>query len=221
MRLKSVDSDMLFPTPIWYAEYEDYKNVNDAILEEISKVDWDAQHANWGLAETVEERHYEDTFLTLELVPSVSAIVEAFGKHCAEIARVLEWDVKANDLYITELWAHITPPGKNTQTHDHFPAHLSCAYWLRTPEGCGNLRFLDDRKHRMLEPKKSITVEVPAKEGNMVIFPAWMSHYVEENRATETRVSISMNAKLKPKHTEVLGIKIDVEQPPASTSAIL
>jgi Putative 2OG-Fe(II) oxygenase len=41
----------------------------------------------------------------------------------------------------------------------------------------------------------------------MIIFPAWLSHYVEENRSQQNRVSISMNAKLIPKQA-VHGIKI-------------
>jgi hypothetical protein len=38
--------------------------------------------------------------------------------------------------------------------------------------------------------------EVAAKEGRMVIFPAWVSHYVDENRSGETCVSVSFNASL-------------------------
>ncbi len=81
-------------------------------------------------------------------------------------------------------------------------AHLSCAVYVRASKGCGNLRFVGNRKHRFLEPKSTtigMQKEVAAKEGRMVIFPAWVSHYVEENRSGETRVSRSFNASLKPK----------------------
>jgi ectoine hydroxylase-related dioxygenase (phytanoyl-CoA dioxygenase family) len=33
----------------------------------------------------------------------------------------------------------------------------------------------------------------------MVIFPSWVSHAVEQNRSSQERVSLSMNATLVPK----------------------
>lgn len=208
MKIKSVECESVFPTPFWYVEYEDYEEINQAILAEIARVDWSSEHAQRGLQYEVENRHHEDIFITPESVPSSVAIINAFGHHCLEIARALAWDLESNELRITDLWAHVTLPGKNTQTHHHAPAQLSCAYYVKAPAGCGNLRFIDDRKHRILEPASNITVEIPSKEGRMVIFPAWLSHYVEENRSQQDRVSISMNAKLIPKQALSQGIKI-------------
>ena len=78
--------------------------------------------------------------------------------------------------------------------------------YVRTPQDCGNLRLLDDRKYRIGEPDSATAnaltghwVDVPAREGLMVIFPSWLSHQVGENRSSEPRVSLSMNAALRPK----------------------
>jgi uncharacterized protein (TIGR02466 family) len=151
MKIKSVDCEALFPTPFWYVEYEGYEEINRAILREIESVDWSVEHAQRGLQWEAENRHHEDIFITPESVPSSRAIIEAFGHHCLEIARVSAWDLENNELRITDLWAHVTLPGKNTQTHHHSPAHLSCAYYVKAVAGCGNLRFVDDRKHRILD----------------------------------------------------------------------
>jgi uncharacterized protein (TIGR02466 family) len=150
MKIKSVECESVFPTPFWYVEYEDYEEINQAILAEIARVDWSSEHAQRGLQYEVENRHHEDIFITPESVPSSVAIINAFGHHCLEIARVLAWDLENNELRITDLWAHVTLPGKNTQTHHHAPAQLSCAYYVKAAAGCGNLRFIDDRKHRIL-----------------------------------------------------------------------
>lgn len=204
MKLKNVECLHLFPVAAWLVEYEDFAPVNDAIVSEMARVDWDSEHRRRGLDHEVSRRHGEDVFITLDLVPSVRAIVDAFSYNCNEIARDTGWDLERHEIRVTDFWAHLTPPGRSTQSHHHMPDHLSCAYYVRTPPECGNLRIDDDRKHRILEPDgtpgptTSTFVEIPAREGRMVIFPSWMSHQVGENRSGEQRISLSMNAALVP-----------------------
>ena len=206
MKLKNVDCRHVFAVAVWLVEYEDFAAVNDAIVAEMARVDWDKEHRRRGLENEVERRHGEDVFITVEQVPSARAIVDAFSYNCNQIAREAGWDLEHNEIRVTDLWAHLTPPGRSTQSHHHMPDHLSCAYYVRTPPDCGNLRLDDDRKHRTLEPAAanagpttSKFVEIAAREGLMVIFPAWMSHQVGENRSAERRVSLSMNASLIPR----------------------
>lgn len=211
LKIKNVESEFLFPVIYWVIDYEDFEMVNEAILAEIGKVDWDGEHKRRGLERIYENRYREDVFITPELVPSAKVVVEAFARNCLDIARELGWDLSSNEIRVLELWAHMTPPGKNTQTHDHAPSHLSCAYYVRTPEGCGELHFIEDRKQRASEPtgtKLPLNVRVPAKEGRMVIFPGWMSHYVSENHSDQVRVSLSCNADLMSK---VLSHAIETE----------
>ena len=203
MRLRSVEGEAIFATPIWHAQYEDFEQTNRAILDEIDAVDWHASHAQRGLLEHYERRHREDLFITLEEVPTATAVVSAFAHNCVQIANELGWDLVGHELRITSLWAHLTQPGKGTQLHHHLPSHLSCVYYLATPEGSGKLRFLDDRKHRVLEPvsrnNHEVTrrgVEVEPTEGLMVVFPSSVEHQVGENDSSERRVSLSMNADL-------------------------
>ena len=206
MKLKNVECQHVFPVAVWIVEYEDFAGVNDAIVAEMGRVDWDKEHRRRGLEQEVGRRHDEDVFITLELVPAARAIVEAFTYGCNQIGHDSGWDLDRNEIRVTDLWAHVTPPGRSTQSHHHMPDHLSCAYYVRTPPDCGNLRLDDDRKHRTLEPAAanagpttSKFVEIAAREGLMVIFPAWMSHQVGENRSAERRVSLSMNASLIPR----------------------
>ena len=206
MEIKNVNRQLLFPVPIWLVEHADFDSVNQAILDEMSRIDWQAEHEKSGRMDEVRGRYMEDVFITTELVPSSMTIVQAFVHSCERIAEELEWDLVNHEVRVSDLWAHVTPPGKNTQPHHHFPDHLSCAYYVRTPEACGNLRLTDDRRYRVLEPKSrtsnAITgrfVEIPATEGLMVIFPSWLSHQVGENQSNESRVSLSMNAALVPK----------------------
>lgn len=208
MEVKNVNRQLLFPTAVWFVEYENYQEINQGILDEMKRVDWEAEHARSGRTAEAHARYLEDIFITTELVPSSSAIFSAFVYNCERIAEESEWDLVNNEIRVSDLWAHVTPPGKNTQCHHHLPDHLSCAYYVRTPPDCGNLRLLDDRKYRLGEPDSATTsaitghwMEVPAKEGLMVIFPSWLNHQVGENLSGEPRVSVSMNAALLPKNS--------------------
>lgn len=214
MKAANIERNLLFPTPLWCIEYEGFAEVNRAVLEEIRRVDWLAEHQRRGLERLYESRFREDVFITTEKVPSAKVVVEAFEESCSRIALELGWDLESHRIHVTELWAHVTPPGQWTQVHDHNPSHLSCAYYVSVAENCGNIQFFDDRKHRSIEPESSSPgpltsrrVTVPAKAGMMVIFPAWMSHAVEQNLSGEERVSLSMNATLVPKaaSSELLG----------------
>ncbi len=203
MEIRSVEGEALFPTTVWQVRFAGAEEVNRRVLEEMDAVDWDASHARRGLSELVEKRYGEDIFITANQVPAALEVMGAFGYCCLQIASEFGWDVEGHEFRITSMWAHVTPPGKNTQLHHHYPSDLSCAYYVRVPENAGALRFIDDRKYRALEPD-SLTghlscrrnVDVEPDEGLMVVFPSWVSHQVGENRSAERRVSLSMNAKL-------------------------
>lgn len=85
-----------------------------------------------------------------------------------------------------EFWAHVQEKNMSTNTHDHGHAALSVVYWLKVPEGSGNLRL-------HLKPEQIGTPVIEPKEGGMIIFPAWLEHSVGRNRSEENRISISMN----------------------------
>ena len=205
MKFSKVQNHMVFPTPLWIIDYEDYETVNQTLIDEIAAVDWVEEHRRLELEQAHEDRYREDYFLTPHSVPSVGHILDAFLENCSQIARELGWDMQNNRMQITAVWAHVTPTGKSTQRHHHYPDHLSCVYYVRTPANCGNLRFVDDRKHRLNEPKSSIDknvmgkrVEIAAAEGKMILFPSWLDHVVDENQSGEDRISISANMKLMP-----------------------
>lgn len=85
-----------------------------------------------------------------------------------------------------EFWAHVQEKNMSTNTHDHGHAALSVVYWLKVPEGSGNLRL-------HLKPEVIGTPVIQPKEGGMIVFPAWLEHSVGRNLSDEKRISISMN----------------------------
>jgi hypothetical protein len=102
-------------------EHDNYQSVNQGILDEMGRVDWQAEHRRSGRAEEANDRYLEDIFITTELVPSSEAILSAFVHGCEQIAEESEWDLVNNEIRVSDLWAHVTPRSKNTQRHPQRP----------------------------------------------------------------------------------------------------
>jgi len=90
------------------------------------------------------------------------------------------------NLKIKDIWTHIHQPLESTNTHNHgpFPRNFSFVFYVKTPVNSGKLVFSLES-----QPIKSI---FPI-EGNLIIFPSWLPHFVTKNLSDDTRISISGN----------------------------
>jgi uncharacterized protein (TIGR02466 family) len=108
-------------------------------------------------------------------------------------------------LAFTGMWANVNTPSYVHPVHAHSNNFLSGVYYVTAPEGAGGLVFLDPRKqHQVLVPSlaeitpmNSTAARLGAQEGQMILFPAWLEHYTEENRSPVPRISIAFNLMLR------------------------
>ena len=89
-------------------------------------------------------------------------------------------------------WGHVHPPNASTLVHDHPEGHVSWVYYVSTPSKCGRITFYVSRGWN--RPSK---IQVEPRPNMMLIFPQWILHEVERNRADDYRISVSGNANLK------------------------
>jgi len=95
---------------------------------------------------------------------------------------------------------NLTDPGGYNVQHGHEYVYLSGCFYLRVPENSGNIVFLDPRpgaKYSIAVSANemgSTNVQVLPREGQLLIFPGWLEHRVEENMSNEARISVVMNA---------------------------
>ena len=113
-----------------------------------------------------------------------------------------EWYICGKYIDIIKKWAiSLTPPimgvvpriinawyarydyGNHALVHNHGDMYASFVYYVKTPEGSSPIVFPDENE----------TVE--AKEGNLLIFPGHINHYVPENKC-ESRVIVAGNINL-------------------------
>lgn len=98
---------------------------------------------------------------------------------------------------------NLTEPGGYNVQHGHENVYLAGCFYLRVPENSGNIVFLDPRpaaKYSLgasANEMGSTNVHVFPREGQLLIFPGWLEHRVEENLSDQARISIVINATAK------------------------
>lgn len=110
-------------------------------------------------------------------------------------------EIKHQGLMITNCWGNMARRGASHQHHTHPNNLLSGVYYVKIPEKSARIVFADPRPqaHIMIPAYKRYTQQNAAEhpfdvaEGQMLVFPSWFSHSVEEHESDEERVSIAFN----------------------------
>ena len=111
------------------------------------------------------------------------------------------------DKYVPEmtgLWGMINPPGARNTVHTHPLNFLSGVYYIKVPKNSGNLVFIEPRPQaEVLDPPKNQDLSVhfahsvqwEAKENNLIFFPSWLQHEVQQNNSNQDRIILSFNLR--------------------------
>ena len=107
---------------------------------------------------------------------------------------------------MTGMWAVVNGPGSSNRLHNHPYNYLSGVFYLQVPPDSGPLVFHDPRpQSEVLSPPKKIgetihtssRVSWSPKQNDLLFFPSWLNHEVEENNSNEERIILSFNLELK------------------------
>ena len=105
---------------------------------------------------------------------------------------------------MTGLWGIINPPGARNNIHTHPLNYLSGVLYLKVPKNSGNIVFIEPRPQaEVFEPPRNLdlsahlahTVQWEAKEKNLIFFPSWLQHEVQENNSNQDRIILSFNLR--------------------------
>ena len=113
------------------------------------------------------------------------------------------------ELYFDGYWININQPGALNSIHDHPGCDLAGVIWIKTDKKSGVIKFRHPNgfaENASLffynEDFKKKLNAYPAywsstKSGEGILFPSHLDHWVEENKSTEDRISISFNIGLR------------------------
>lgn len=128
---------------------------------------------------------------------------EAFYKWLKPITNDIifnKWNLsKGYEYRITNSWVNVHGKGGETMIHDHGPTTLVVTAYLQLPENGGFIQLKDPLEYHHGHLTKQFDAElwswktIPAKSGDVVMFPGWMRHKTQPNNSDDKRWVLTTN----------------------------
>jgi uncharacterized protein (TIGR02466 family) len=130
----------------------------------------------------------------------------------AALTQAAKQQVPAFDLATHDIegegWVNVNGKGAFNTPHNHVGYHWSGCYYVHVPaassKSSGVIEFLDPRGTTgmpadLKAPAFAPKFQVRPKSGLLLIFPAYLQHWVYPNQDDDDRVSIAFNARIVPR----------------------
>ena len=102
---------------------------------------------------------------------------------------------------IKESWLTDTRKNEHTVPHNHGAFDISGVYYYATNSKDGDLHFVNPSP--ITDTSKYVTntqyIKYMPQVGLMLLFPSWLTHFVNENETDNRRISLSFNIELTEK----------------------
>jgi len=192
----------LWPTMLLKRMLPDTRVVNEELAQFIEELD--SRHADL----TTDYR--SDNFFTLEhaaaawLRDCVNVTVRDYFQHLG-----MDYDIR----WSLQAWANVNRFGDYHDYHNHPHAYLSGTYYVRVPTELEDLETRNDVRPGRLtlydpracanmtaikgDPYIEPEYTVEPKSGMILLWPAFVNHFVHPNLSKQPRVSVSFNVLLK------------------------
>jgi uncharacterized protein (TIGR02466 family) len=117
-------------------------------------------------------------------------------------------DAAALELTVAaEAWANVARTGHYAKPHVHPNANLSCVYYVDAGNApadehdSGVIEFLDPRNRPgMFATEGTMSFDaykVTPQSGMLLVFPAWLYHYVHPYVGSQARISVAFNVTIQ------------------------
>ena len=115
----------------------------------------------------------------------------------------------SKEIVFEGLWMSINKKGDYNATHDHPNCHMAGAFWINSPEGCGNFECQSPHSYNYAQEVNVYASDFREKtnsygsygflpiEGSIMLFPASLNHRVTPNQSDKDRISSSFNLSFK------------------------
>ena len=150
-------------------------------------------------SDLLEDQHPEINKLTNLIIYSVD-----------EIKSSIFPEPDSSTSFLNNIWININSYGAFNKPHIHPTAVLSGVYYVSTPSPISNIIFhhpgINVQYHYtpdVMKGTNNFTSSVSSYgpvAGDLIIFPAYLSHFVESNMSVEDRISIAFNTSLQLNH---------------------
>ena len=190
-----------FPQPIFRYKVDNYKTFNKELEEYIYKL---KKEDNEGVVRSNRGGWHSKSFKVREKGTIQNRFTQELSKYIFDVIQTYGWKCVPERVVVSEMWAIINKPRDFNVIHTHPNAYLSAAYYVKAPEKAG--RFVIENPlsvARHSYPAHATKTEYNIKaaaldieEGDLLLFPAYLPHKVNENKSDEDRIVISFNVNI-------------------------
>ena len=190
---------LFFSTPVWTEQLNNFEVINNELKNYIYKEK--EKDPNGIKKSNVNGWHSEGFDLKNE---SLKNFINEISNKIGVAVGDMGWDLDAQVVRITSMWAIINNKGAFNEKHHHGNSSLSAAYYVKAENNAGDIVLFDPRQanvfhHPISKEVNSLNCQVQSitpKAGTLVLFPSYLEHKVGENLSNEERIVISFNVSL-------------------------
>jgi uncharacterized protein (TIGR02466 family) len=115
------------------------------------------------------------------------------------------WQPKTDvSLYITQSWLNHTKDSEYHHYHNHPNSFVSGVFYFEVDENSDHIVFHSPRSDETLQVVSGTYNEYNAKtwyngvrNSQLILFPSWLNHSVDQKQQTNKRISLAFNSFLK------------------------
>jgi uncharacterized protein (TIGR02466 family) len=207
--MKRYDVD-LFPTPLIVIK-TDKENHNQIIEHYLPRVyghkeetknkhaiNLDFNKSNYTSNTNGHTSFYTGSLLQLDLFKDLQIYID----RAIKLSLIEKEKNNDFDLRWLDFWYTIYSKGTNVEEHFHPNSIISGIFYLKCPENCGDIIFLDNNYNFKnfcvnTSPLKTFTYpklfRLTPEEGMIILFPSWLNHTTDLNKSEEDRIMFSFN----------------------------
>lgn len=188
-----MEIENFYPTPIGTFHIKDSLQLNKELSNYILnlKQEDNPQRSMFGGYHTKEDLLDSDNSHIKQFHKLISEKIKEYYSH------ITDKDIGPNTKLVS--WGMIYNSGDFSKPHSHPLADLSSAYYCKVPkdlsDGEGEFVHTDPRPNSKWDINFTDTSsnQIKVKEGQGLIFPGWLDHYVTPHKSKDTRICISTN----------------------------
>lgn len=188
-----MDFRPMWATPVAFFQHPDAVDINREIMahDELRECNFWNKKSVWD--------HKEEIPALAELHDWMLKCTAKYAENC------FEFQYKPEYFEHKHAFINYRPRGEEVLFHTHRLTTIVMTYYIQVGDGTGDIRLIDPRSHlgwiSLNAGKPYNYYDHHPKEGQMIMFPGWVTHAVRQNQTDTERVAISSNVFLKEEHT--------------------
>ena len=189
---KIIKQELMWPTPYWHTMIWEF-------MRSETKVTFNEDFTGWILGKMEKEQ----TVRKSNRGGWQSELQKPDGEFLPLVKEIDEFCKNINlgitETFIPQLWVNVNKKGDWNTIHQHGQYHLSGTYYVKVPKDSGRIVFRDPRPAAIANTftnnrfDKGEFKNVNIVEGLLMIWPAYLDHFVEPSQTDEERISISFD----------------------------